>query len=268
MLACCAAPSRKKNGRARPDRSAGAAAALSLSPDATPTCDALSPLKALKGSEAERAASPAVVGSPLPGDNTDSPRNRCSSEPLGVEALRARTGRAASMFRDIRSPARSELLPTSPPGPRAVSEPEGARQLEQEQEDEEEEEEEQFEEQFVAIVVPNFPEDNVRLVTVLLADGSEVEVDVPSGLPAGEQFVVNVAEAVRRQRRQRFLEEEATRDELLSEIEVLSWSLTATVAATRIQGFVRRRWYSLALIRNAKAMRALVMEAQSSRRDG
>jgi hypothetical protein len=266
MLACCAAPSRKKNGRARPDRSAGAAAALSLSPDATPTRDALSPLKALKGSEAERAASPAVVGSPLPNDNTDSPRNRCSSEPLGVEALRARTGRAASMFRDIRSPARSELLPTSPPGPRAVSEPEGARQLEQEQEDEEEEE--QFEEQFVAIVVPNFPEDNVRLVTVLLADGSEVEVDVPSGLPAGEQFVVNVAEAVRRQRRQRFLEEEATRDELLSEIEVLSWSLTATVAATRIQGFVRRRWYSLALIRNAKAMRALVMEAQSSRRDG
>jgi hypothetical protein len=260
MLACCAAPSRKKNGRARPDRSAGAAAALSLSPDATPTRDALSPLKALKGSEAERAASPAVVGSPLPSDNTDSPRNRCSSEPLGVEALRARTGRAASMFRDIRSPARSELLPTSPPGPRAVSAPEGARQLEQEQE--------QFEEQFVAIVVPNFPEDNVRLVTVLLADGSEVEVDVPSGLPAGEQFVVNVAEAVRRQRRQRFLEEEATRDELLSEIEVLSWSLTATVAATRIQGFVRRRWYSLALIRNAKAMRALVMEAQSSRRDG
>ena len=56
--------------------------------------------------------------------------------------------------------------------------------------------------------------------------------------------------------------------QLLSEIEVLSWSLTATVAATRIQGFVRRRWYSLALIRNAKAMRALVMEAQSSRRDG
>ena len=193
--------------------------------------------------------SPSVRASPVASsDEFDSPRNRCSSEPLGVEHLRARTGRAALMFCDVKSPARSQLLPTSPsPQTRQTELREVAEDIDE----------------FVEIVVPSLPDD-VRLVNVLLDDGSQVEVDVPTEVRAGETYVVNVAQVLRRQRRQKFLQDDATRAELLQEIEFLSWSLTATVAAVKIQAFVRRRRCARTTKQNAAVLMGLIREARSA----
>ena len=114
---------------------------------------------------------------------------------------------------------------------------------------------------FVEIVVPSLPED-LRLVNVLLDGGTQVEVHVPNDVRAGETYLVNVAQELRRQRRQRFLEEDATRAELLQEIEFLSWSLTATAAAVKIQTFVRRRQYGRIMQQNAVALMTLIREAR------
>ena len=221
---------------------------MSLSP-ATANAN---PQEALGNDEREKSKpmSPSVRGSPIaPSDDTDSPRNRCSSHPLGVEHLRERTGRAALMFRDIQSPARSQLLPPSPSC--RLQQAEAAA------------EEDDVEDELVEIVVPALPDD-VRQVNVLLGDGSQVEVEVPSEVPEGERYVVNVAEELRRQRRQTFLQEDATRAELLQEIEFLSWSLTATAACVQIQAFVRRRQHALAMKQNAAALMALIREGRGA----
>jgi hypothetical protein len=152
------------------------------------------------------------------------------------------------MFRDIRSPARSTSQ---------LQQPEGIAEAEEEDEDGNDE--------FVEIVVPSLPDD-VRLVNVLLGDGSQVEVDVPSDVQVGEKYVVNVADVLRRQRRRKFLDEDATRAELLQEIEFLSWSLTAHVAAVKIQAAVRRRQYRLTMKQNAAVLMGLIREARTAHR--
>lgn len=245
MRSCCAAPRR---GDKRSRRPAAPPENLSLSPV----------VASVTQQKVEKAISPSVRGSPVvPSDDTDSPRNRCSSEPLGVEHLRARTGRAASMFCDIRSPARSQLLPTSPLSQRRQAEEARVAVVAAAAE------EEDNLETYVEIVVPSLPDD-LRLVNVLLDDGSQVEVDVPAEVRTGETYVVNVAEVLRRQRRQKFLEDDATRAELLQEIEFLSWSLSATVAAARIQAFVRRRQCGWAMKQNAAALMGLIREARTA----
>ncbi len=239
MRACCAAPQGEAK-RARRRTATGPDANLSLTPLSA---------EATQQQEVKKAISPSVRASPVArSDDTDSPRNRCSSEPLGVEHLRERTGSAALMFRDIRSPARSTSQ---------LQQPEGIAEAEEEDEDGNDE--------FVEIVVPSLPDD-VRLVNVLLGDGSQVEVDVPSDVQVGEKYVVNVADVLRRQRRRKFLDEDATRAELLQEIEFLSWSLTAHVAAVKIQAAVRRRQYRLTMKQNAAVLMGLIREARTAHR--
>jgi|EP01043_Picozoa_sp_COSAG02_P010659 hypothetical protein len=248
MRACCAAPRGEAKRARRRATTAPADENLRLSPasaNANPQV-ALSP----EQQELKKTISPSVRASPVARiDDIDSPRNRCSSEPLGVEHLRERTGRAALMFRDIRSPARSTSL---------------LQQQEVIAEVEEEQDADDGKDEFVEIVVPSLPDERVRLVNVLLGDGSQVEVDVPGDVQVGETYVVNVADELRRQRRQKFLDEDATRAELLQEIEFLSWSLTATVAAVKIQAFVRRRQYRLIVKQNTAALMDLIREARSA----
>ena len=107
MRACCAAPRGEARRARRRAATAPADEKLSLSPEsakATPQV-ALSP----EQQEVKKAISPSVRASPVArSDDTDSPRNRCSSEPLGVEHLRARTGRGKIFPTVIDSPLQSQ----------------------------------------------------------------------------------------------------------------------------------------------------------------
>ena len=208
---------------------------------------------------AEAPASPSVLASPTtPADAaSDSPRHR--ADELSLEVLRSRTGRARSMFVDLASPAAS----TFPP---AESRPDA--------------------DSLVEIVVPEFAEEHAgpRLVVVHLPDGGDVEAEIPPDVPSGAcwQFDVRrpslfrgfscrcgsflgvwaqVVIAAQKQRRRLFLQDDATRQELLDEIAELSWALHASQAATIIQKTVHRRRHAQALARQGAAMRAVLRPA-------
>ena len=191
---------------------------------------------------------------------SDSPRHR--ADELSLEVLRSRTGRARSMFVDLASPAASTFPPAETPGD---SSPDA--------------------DSLVEIVVPEFAEEHAgpRLVVVHLPDGGDVEAEIPPDVPSGAcwQFDVRrplfrgfscryeaflgvwaqVVVAAQKQRRRLFLQDDATRQELLVEIEELSWALHASQAATIIQKAVHRRRHALALARQGAAMRAVLRPA-------
>jgi hypothetical protein len=159
--------------------------------------------------------SPRVVASPVPAADevceADSPQHLLASVPLGVEALRSRTGRAKGMFLDIQSPHATSSVGLSD---ERAGEPDSPEPC------------------LVEVVVPEFSADS-RLVTVLLPDGSEVLVELPETCVAGDRHVIDVTQAARQQRRRLFVEGEGlatdcTREQLLEEIAELRSKLAAT----------------------------------------
>ena len=86
-----------------------------------------------------------------------------------------------------------------------------------------------------------------------------------AGFPAAaEAFLgvwAQVVIAAQKQRRRLFLQDDATRQELLDEIAELSWALHASQAATIIQKTVHRRRHAQALARQGAAMRAVLRPA-------
>lgn len=207
------------------------------------------------GSSSPGSSSPKVVASPLASSaESDSPRHTAASAPLGVEALRSRTGRAKAMFRDLDSPARSSSRAAGgAAGPESPAVDDAAA-------------EEPPSSSFVEIAVPEFP-DGSRMVTVLLPDGNELQVEVPGGLGTGDGYIIDVEHEARQQRRRLFVEGAATREQLLEEINEMAFCLEVNMAAVSIQAAYRRLRCRRALRSNAHAMLALVAAAAEERRE-
>ena len=211
------------------------------------------PRRSVESASPGSSSSPKVVASPLSTADSDSPRHMAASAPLGVEALRSRTGRAKAMFVDIASPARSSSHAGGADEPSAaaaaaVEEPPASS--------------------FVEIAVPEFP-DGSRMVTVLLPDGHELQIEVPGDVGTGASYIIDVDHEARQQRRRLFVEGgAATREQLLEEINELACCLEVNMAAVAIQAAYRRLRCQRALRSTARAMLTLVAAAAEARREG